>query len=659
MRKTIMPNKFFLALLCALSILFLAISTRAYDVTLEWTQNPTNEQITGYVVCHKPYQSPGAYQEEHVMLNSGRFVIPTDKPQRIRYTFSDLTNGAYYEFSIKAFRIDAGVTYESDYSLSVNNYNHSPSITSLTATPETIRDNQTATLTASASDPEGDPLSYTWVPAAGVTINGNGPIVSFVPPKVATQTQFITTLEVSDNRGNSTNRSVSLSVLPAEISPPSEGQYPWKSASSLYPNQSEGHILSSANTGYEFTPQKDGAITDVCGNFLGSSEVALWENARIENGVRRADLITKIVLEASDNSDYTWRCESLIEPVFVNSATRYAVTMLAKMDVALMQTSGVDFELQSGDITIHYPLIGEINQTATDYPEYNTSIMTGQVDVRFATSAGTNRPPVITGLHAEPSTIDIDQTTLITASAHDPDNDDLLYSFTLNPDCLSSGCSLATNQDTATFSPSPVEQDTSYTIQLRVSDDRGGQSQATTNVTVLAPTPSPPPSSGQKPWQTISAQYPHHEGGHRFSSANTGYEFTAARDGRITQVGGNFIGTTEIVLWENVRNVDGERKADRITRATLEASDNPDYQWHFIDLPVSIKIQAGRRYAITMHAAYEVALMQTPDTLFENRSGDITIHFPLIGEVDQGPYDYPEYNTSIMTGQVDIFFIPD
>src|SRR3990172_7215257 len=85
-----------------------------------------------------------------------------------------------------------------------------------TATPNVIFGDQTAQLSVTASDVDGDPLTYTWtVMPGGGTITGTGATVTYTPPAAMTgQQTFTVTMKVRDGNGGSDTGTVGVTVLP-------------------------------------------------------------------------------------------------------------------------------------------------------------------------------------------------------------------------------------------------------------------------------------------------------------------------------------------------------------------------------------------------------------------------------------------------------------
>jgi hypothetical protein len=88
--------------------------------------------------------------------------------------------------------------------------NGAPAIMSLTADANWTTPSGNLQLTCSASDPDGDELTYDWSATAGST-SGTGPAVSWTAPQ--TVGTYDLTVLVTDDYGESATRTISLSVL--------------------------------------------------------------------------------------------------------------------------------------------------------------------------------------------------------------------------------------------------------------------------------------------------------------------------------------------------------------------------------------------------------------------------------------------------------------
>jgi hypothetical protein len=89
--------------------------------------------------------------------------------------------------------------------------NGAPQLVSLSAAPNPVLKGGAMTLNASASDPEGDSLTYTWTPPAGWTLSGSGPNVALIAPPTPGASGAVS-LQVSDGFGGSTTGSVTVST---------------------------------------------------------------------------------------------------------------------------------------------------------------------------------------------------------------------------------------------------------------------------------------------------------------------------------------------------------------------------------------------------------------------------------------------------------------
>ena len=88
-------------------------------------------------------------------------------------------------------------------------YNNPPIISSVTVTPESISPDETATVTVSATDPEGDTLIYFYETTGGIVV-GAGAEVTYHPPHIAGN--YLINVKVSDGELYSSEKSAEISV---------------------------------------------------------------------------------------------------------------------------------------------------------------------------------------------------------------------------------------------------------------------------------------------------------------------------------------------------------------------------------------------------------------------------------------------------------------
>jgi hypothetical protein len=90
--------------------------------------------------------------------------------------------------------------------------NGSPVITSVLVNPGSISANGSVSVTVTATDPNGDALTYSYSPNGGA-ISGSGPAVSWTAP--STEGSYSVNVTVSDGKGGTATMSGSLIVLPS------------------------------------------------------------------------------------------------------------------------------------------------------------------------------------------------------------------------------------------------------------------------------------------------------------------------------------------------------------------------------------------------------------------------------------------------------------
>ncbi len=92
--------------------------------------------------------------------------------------------------------------------------NQPPTITDLSANPAQIfvSSGESAAIAVTASDSDGDPLSYSWSATSGF-LTGAGASVTYTAASCCAGVQTIT-VTVSDGRGGSAQQSVNVDVRP-------------------------------------------------------------------------------------------------------------------------------------------------------------------------------------------------------------------------------------------------------------------------------------------------------------------------------------------------------------------------------------------------------------------------------------------------------------
>ena len=84
--------------------------------------------------------------------------------------------------------------------------------TSVTASKQQLDYGERTTLQANAADPDGDPLTYTWIAPAG-TFEGDGATVTYIAP-TDSQGAFTITAQINDGFGHTVECSITLQVGP-------------------------------------------------------------------------------------------------------------------------------------------------------------------------------------------------------------------------------------------------------------------------------------------------------------------------------------------------------------------------------------------------------------------------------------------------------------
>lgn len=136
-----------------------------------------------------PYYDYGVVADGATATANWRFAIPGATPFRFVFTIRSGAGGT-----------DAGPVK-----------NKLPAINAITPASPSIGVGTTTSLTASAADPDADPLTYAWSAPGGGSITGSGSTVNFTAP--GTVGTYPVDLTVDDGRGGTATTSANLSVV--------------------------------------------------------------------------------------------------------------------------------------------------------------------------------------------------------------------------------------------------------------------------------------------------------------------------------------------------------------------------------------------------------------------------------------------------------------
>lgn len=398
--------------------------------------------------------------------------------------------------------------------------NRAPVVTPGTpsATPSSVTGSVPVQISLSATDPDGDPLTYSWSQEPATPVGSFSNLFvsspSWISPVVTTSTTFTLKVTISDDQGGSTEAQVEVPVAPpsANNRAPTLTAGPTSSATTINAQQPVNlSVTASDPDGDALTYTWSQTPASPAGTFSSTSVAnpswtapAVTANTNFQLRVTVTDSrggsvsgTVQVTVRAPVNRFPTISQDVQANPASVTGSSPVQLSVGASdpdgdtLTYTWTQTpaspAGTFGNTSSANPTWTSPTV----TTSTTFTLQVTvadgrgGSVQSHADVSVAPPVAQNNPPTLTaGPSASPTTVNEQETVSLSVTASDPDGDTLTYAWSQTSPNSPAGSFSSPSSATPTWTAPDVTANGTYTLRVLVSDGRGGNVAGTVTVTV-------------------------------------------------------------------------------------------------------------------------------------------------------------------------------
>ena len=394
--------------------------------------------------------------------------------------------------------------------------NNSPVLSSGPSTSAaTINSQQFVNLSVSASDPDGDTLTYSWSqsPASPVGTFSSSTVTNpkWTAPAVTTDTTFQLRVIVSDGKGGTVGGSVAVTVIAPANRPPTISQAPQASPTSVTGSAPvQLSVAASDPDGDTLTYAWTQTPTSPAGTFNNASAAnPTWTSPTVASTQR---FTLKVTISDGRGGTVSGTVDvDVAPPIPTNNPPTLTQPTATPSTLNAMQatTLAVTASDPDGDpITYAWTQqpttpAGVFSSTTTANPTWTAPRAAAQTvfQLRVTVSDGkggtankavpvtvnafVNTPPTLTaGPSASATTINEQTSVNLSVSATDADGDPLTYAWTQVSPASPVGSFSSSSVANPSWTAPDVNANTTYRLRVTVSDGQGGNTQGTVDITV-------------------------------------------------------------------------------------------------------------------------------------------------------------------------------